>query len=86
MRAAPGTRQLLGHEPPASGGLQGEVRLLAGEPSQPGTQLQAGGWAELPAAGFAAVGIDPVVADLPPVDVKASYDGHRDLLSLRPRT
>jgi hypothetical protein len=82
VRAEPGTLQLLGDEPPAGGGLQREVGLLTGEPSKPAPQLQAGGRAELPAAGFAAVGINPVVGDLPPVDVKASYDGHRDLLWL----
>jgi len=80
VRTEPGTLQLLGDEPPAGGGLQGEVGLLAGEPGQPGAQLQAGGRAKLPAAGLAGRGVDPVVGDLPPVDVKAAYDGHRDLL------
>jgi hypothetical protein len=72
VRCDPGTLQLLGDEPPAGGGLQGEVGLLTGEPRQPGPQLEAGGRAELAAAGLAAVGIDPVVGDLPPVDVEAS--------------
>jgi hypothetical protein len=82
VRAAPGALQLLGDEPPAGGGLQGEVRLLAGEPSKPAAQLHARGRAELPAAGLAGGGVDPVVGDLPAVDVEASYDGHRDLLWL----
>jgi hypothetical protein len=42
VRCDPGTLELLGHEPPASGGLQGEVGLLAGEASQPGAQLDTG--------------------------------------------
>src|SRR6266508_2393932 len=79
VRAEPGALQLLGDEPPAGGGLQGEVRLLAGEPGKPAAQLHARGRAELPAAGLAGVGVDPVVGDLPAVDVEASYDGHRDL-------
>jgi hypothetical protein len=37
---------------------------------------------ELPAAGLAGSGVDPVVGDLAAVDVEASYDGHRDLLWL----
>jgi len=82
VRAEPGALQLLGDQPPAGGGLQGEPGLLAGEPSKPAAQLQAGGRAELPAAGLAGVGVDPVVGDLAAVDVEASYDGHRDLLWL----
>ena len=84
VRAEPGALQLLGDEPPAGGGLQREVGLLAVELSKPGAQLQAGGRAELPAASLAGVGVDPVVGDLPPVDVEAAYDGHRDLLWLPP--
>jgi hypothetical protein len=78
----PGALQFLGDEPPAGGGLHGEVHLLSVELLQPAAQLQAGGWAELPAAGLAGVGVDPVVGDLPPVNIEAAYDGHRDLLWL----
>jgi len=62
--------------------FQGEVRLLAGAARQPGAQLQAGGRAELPAAGLAGVGADPVVGGLPPVDAEAAHGGHRGLLWL----
>jgi hypothetical protein len=34
--------------------------------------------------GLPGVGVDPVVGDLPPVDVESAYDGHRDLLWLPP--
>jgi hypothetical protein len=80
----PGVLQFLGNEPPAGRSFKGNVGLLAGEASKPGAQLQAGGWAELPAASLASRGVDPVVGDLPPVDVEAAYDGHRDLLWLPP--
>ena len=44
------------------------------------SQPRQGGRAELPAAGLAAASVQVVVGDLPPVDVEAAYDGHRDLL------
>ncbi len=80
MGAEPGAHDLLGDIPPAGRAFKGEVGLLAGEASKPGPQLQAVGRAELAAAGLAGVGIEDVVGDLPPVDVEAAYDGHRDLL------
>jgi hypothetical protein len=57
VRAEPGAFQFLGDEPPAGGGLQGEVRLLAAEPSKPSAQLHAHGRAELPTAGLAGIGV-----------------------------
>jgi hypothetical protein len=48
VRGTSGARQLLGHEPPAGGGLQGEVGRLAVELHKPGAQLQASDGAELP--------------------------------------
>src|SRR5512132_4138408 len=84
VRTDPGTLQLLGDEPPAGGGLQREVDLLACEPSQPGAQLDTGGRAELPAASFTGAGVEQVIGDLASVDVEASYDGHWDLLWLPP--
>jgi 23S rRNA A2030 N6-methylase RlmJ len=82
VRADPYALEFLGNEPPAGRGLQREAGLLWVELVDPGAQLQAGGGAELPAAGLAGRGVEVVVGDLPAVDVEPSYDGHRDLLWL----
>src|SRR5574341_1774663 len=82
VRVDPNALELFGDEPPAGGGLQREAGLLWVELVEPGAQLQAGGGAELPAAGLAGRGVEVVVGDLAAVDVEPSYDGHRDLLWL----
>ncbi len=58
------------------------IRLLAGEPTKPAPAAPRGWGAELSTAGLAGVGVDPVVGDLPAVDVEPAYDGRGDLLWL----
>jgi hypothetical protein len=78
----PGAHDLLGDKPPAGGAFKGEVGLLPSQPRQPGAQLDTGGGLDPPVTCLPGVDVQVVVGDLPPVDVEAAYDGHRDLLWL----
>jgi hypothetical protein len=84
VRGDPGALQLLDHIPPAGAALQRERGLPAGELLQPGAQMLTVRRGESAALALAAVGVDPVLADLAAVHLKPTYDCHRDLLRAPP--
>jgi hypothetical protein len=84
MRDRPGRREFLGHIPTAGTPLQRELDVVAaGEPPrQPAGQMRPVGRGDLTTLQLAGIGVDIVEGDLLPMDVRSSYDGHRDLLKL----
>jgi len=84
VRRDAGRSQLLRDVPPAGAPLQRERDVIAaGEPRQPGPQVDTVGRGDLAALHLPRRGVQVVERDLFPVDVEPAYDGHRDLLKLR---
>src|SRR5918996_4230850 len=83
MRPQPGGLQLLDHEPPAGRPLQRELRLARGEPRTPLPDSRTRHRTDPPIAHLAALQIERLRRDLTAMNIKSTYDLHRDLLELR---
>jgi hypothetical protein len=79
MRGASGRGQLPGGIPPPGAPLQRERDIVtAGEPRQPGPQVNAVNRGDLAAPDLPGHGAGTVEGQLLPVDIQPAYDGHRD--------
>lgn len=79
---APGRLELLHHEPPAGGSLQGKVGVEVRELSQPLPERLPGCRDNPSPMDLAGLDILPPVRDLPAMQVQGTYDSHGDLLQL----
>ena len=74
--------ELLDHEAPAGGRLQGDGGLSALESAQPVPKSDSGRRTNLAAGELSSFSVEAIEGDLVPVHVEAAYDGHGDLLEL----